>query len=99
MKIYREGVSDLCEHFLSKPYPRTHFCNDFLRERNDGQRIDHIVVSRSLGEGGLRVVGFETLQAFGGFTGASDHCPLWCRLESQAEEVIIVEKGLQSHPF
>jgi hypothetical protein len=106
MRNYREAVKamdgvNLCERFCEKPYPKTHFCNDFLRKGNDGQRIDHIVVSQSiLAGGGLQVVAFETLQALGGFTGGSDHCPVWCRMEQPRHEVMVVKKrNTSEHPF
>jgi len=105
MKVYRKSVGaidgvNLCEHFHRKPYLRTHFGNDFLRQGNHGQRIDHIVVSRTLlGGGPTQVTAFETLQDMGGFTGTSDHCPVWCRIE-QGKEVLIVRKtGLSEHPY
>jgi len=105
MRLYREAVKaidgvNLCEKFYTKPYPRTHFGNDFLRKGNHGQRIDHIVVSRSLPEGnGPHVTAFEVLQSQGGFMGTSDHCPVWCEIGERREVVVVGRKGLNEHPY
>ena len=55
VQVYNDCVNaingvNLCEYVIQDPKrrPRTHFANNFLRARNDGQRIDHVVVSREV---------------------------------------------------
>ena len=36
----------------------------------------------------MRVVDFQTFQHLGGYSGSSDHCPVWCKIVRNSQEYI-----------
>jgi len=102
VQVYNDCVNaidgvNLCEYVIQDPKrrPRTHFANNFLRARNDGQRIDHVIVSREVVQktASLKFTSFYTLQTFGAFDGTSDHCPLYCSFSRKIVNVFLEKVG------
>ena len=102
VQVYNDCVNaingvNLCEYVIQDPKrrPRTHFANNFLRARNDGQRIDHVIVSREVVQktASLKLTSFYTLQTFGAFDGTSDHCPLYCSFSRKIVNVFLEKVG------
>ena len=92
VKTYRQNVAaidgvNLAEYFHpGTEIPKTHYCNDISRKHGIGQRIDHIIVQKTMlnGSAGVAIKDFRTLQEFGGYKGSSDHCPIFCQLVRNA---------------